>query len=110
MKNIVKAELLDDIRKFFKENNLNIESCGCCGGYHLTCKDEELSSGDNFNESVEEDIKYYKENAGKIYVNYYDNKFTNIEMIKVNDKIVNLGGRSYPFHKFMQHIERLHIL
>ena len=104
MKNIDKAKLLAKIQKIFKDNNLNITSCGCCGGYHIECNNEDICCGENFVEDAETSIKYYKDNVNKISVNIIHERFPEIQMIKIDNKIVNLGGRSYPFNKFMKHL------
>lgn len=101
MKNIDKAKLLEHIKEFFEKNNITIEACGCCGGYHLVYDGEELCEGSDFLEDVDDCIKYYKENQNKIFVDYYDNRFTDIEFIRDENKIVNLGGKSHPFTKYM---------
>lgn len=110
MKNIDKAKLLNKIKKFFEENNINIESCGCCGGYHLEVKGEELCSGENFKEEVQNDINYFKENSGKIPVHFQNDAYPEITFIKDDDKIVNLGGRSYPFNKYFKRCNNKQLL
>lgn len=101
MKNIEKAKLLEKTLKFFKDNNLNIEACGCCGGYHLMVQDEDLCEGTNFNEDIESSIEFYKKNVNKVYIEEYKPLSTKIEFIKDGNKLVNLGGRSYPFRSFI---------
>lgn len=110
MKNIDKAKLLQKTLNFFKKNGLNITSCGCCGGFHLELIDgDELDSGINFLNDAECIIDFYKENVNKIYVKYVNNRFTEIEFIKDGNKLVNLGGRSHPFMKYVKHMENFEI-
>lgn len=104
MKNIDKVKVLENIRKIFKENNINITACGCCGGYHIEIDDDDVCTGCNFMEDVTSSIEYYNDNQNKIYINYYQERFPNITMIKDGNKIVNLGGRSHPFTKYMKHM------
>lgn len=104
MKNIDKARLLTKIRKIFIDNNLNITACGCCGGYYIESNGEDICSGVNFIEDATASIKYYKDNQNKISVNICHERFPEIQMIKVGNKIVNLGGRSHPFYKYMNHV------
>ena len=108
MKNIDKAKLLQKTLNFFKKNRLNITSCGCCGGFHLELNDgDELDSGCDFLYEAKDTIKFYKENANKIYIRYVTDRFTEIEMIKDGNKIVNLGGRSHPYMKYAQRITNI---
>lgn len=101
MKNIEKANLLIKLKDFLKENNLNLTACGCCGGVHVECNDNELLESTDCLEDIDNLIKYYQENQNKIFVKDLNNyMFTKIEMVKVDNKIVNLGGKNYPFNKF----------
>lgn len=101
MKNLEKANLLIKLKRFLKENKLNLTACGCCGGVHVECNEDELLVSADCLEDIDNNIKYYQENQNKIFIkdlNKYS--FTKIEMVKVDGKIVNLGGRSNPFNKF----------
>lgn len=106
MKNIDKAKLLNKIKKFFEENNINITSCGCCGGYHLEVNSEELCEGENFKEEIQNNINYFKENSGKIPVHFQNDTQPEITFIKDNGKLVNLGGRSYPFNRYFKRLNK----
>lgn len=111
MKNIEKANKLIKLKSFLKENDLNITACGCCGGYHIDNVDgDELCCGEDFINEIDEDIKYYKENQNKIHVKYYEDNFTRIDLVKVDNKIVNLGGRSYPFWKYVTRVKTLKLI
>lgn len=64
-------------------------------------QDEDLCEGTNFNEDIKSSIEFYKKNINKIYIEEYKPLSTNIEFIKDGNKLVNLGGRSYPFRSFI---------
>lgn len=101
MKNLEKANLLIKLKHFLKENNLNLTACGCCGGVHVEYNDDELLESTDCLKDIDGDIKHYQENQNKIFIkDLNDYRFTKIEMIKVDGKIINLGGRSTPFNKF----------
>ena len=100
MKNIEKAKVLSNLKIYCKKHNINLTACGCCGGVHIECKDDDIFEGCDFLREIDDTINYFKKYNGKIFVEYFDNKFTKIDMIKVDNKIVNLGGKSYPFSKF----------
>lgn len=104
MKNIEKAKVLADLKRYCKKHNINFTACGCCGGVHINCEDDEIFEGGDFLLEVDGDIKYYKKYQGKIFVQQWEDRFTKIEFIKDGNKIVNLGGRSHPFSKYMKRL------
>lgn len=110
MTNLEKAKLLEKMKRFMQRYNINITSCGCCGGLHIEVDGDEILEGDDFNLYIDDCIKHYKERVGKIDV--IDKSFdhnSQIEFIKDGKSLVNLGGRSHPFMKYVKHMEHFEI-
>lgn len=104
MKNIDKAKILIKLQDFCAKNSINIVACGCCNGYHIEQNNQDLCCGCDFINDVQSSIDY-KQNQGKIEIVIHENNFPKITMIKIcAGKLVNLGGRSYPYNKFMKHM------